>query len=586
MQQLWHKLLNINIRFKMLGLFMGLLIIPALITSFFGYNEARSEANFLIQVNLKNNVKMALDSITLLNNSVKQGTLKLEDAQNQAKTLLLGEKQADGIRLNKSGLNMGENGYFFMMDEKANVLAHPISEGKNLWDEQTQNGMYYGRDMVEKANSGGGYTKYSSPLPGTDRIEPKVTYSEKDPIWGWIICAGSFESDFNHDKQAFLFTMLISSIICIAIGGIAAFFFSRHLVQPLKRVNESFKIVANGDLTAPIDLQTWRKDEIGQVMTGFTEMNDQIKKLVIHIQSSISQVSHASDHLASSVNETSTASQNIATAIQEIAVSGEAQAVQSLESATATDEMSEGIKRIAESATIAFDTSAHSAEQVEVGNTSLQRSMNQMHTIRDNVNSISQRVEDLNERSGQIGEMVSTITRISTQTNLLALNASIEAAHAGEHGKGFAVVALEVRKLAEQSNSTSKQVSEIVSAIQSDIISIVTAMTNTQKETESGIIFIQDTQTSFTHILEATKRVVMQIEEASAATEQMSASTSQIASSVDHIANLSGETLASTQNILAAAQEQLSNLETMSSDSQSMKQLSHELQEVIQRFKV
>ncbi|MCR8642666.1 methyl-accepting chemotaxis protein [Paenibacillus sp. N1-5-1-14] len=586
MQQLWHKLLNFNIGFKMLGIFLGILIIPALITGSFSYNEARQETEKLIHANLRNNVKMAINTIAQLDQSVKQGVMKLEDAENQIKILLLGEKQADGTRPNQSGLDMGEHGYFYILDQKANVIAHPTSEGADLWNDKNEDGIYYGQVIVEKARNGGGFTNFSWPFPGTDRLEPKVTYSEKDPNWGWIINAGSFESDYNHGQKTILYTIIISSLLCSVLGGVIAFFFSRHLVKPLQRINDSFKLVASGDLTAPIDLQPWRKDEIGHVMAGFTEMNGQIKKLVTHIQSSSSHVSTASDHLNLSVTDTSAASKHIAAAIQEIATSGENQANQSVESAIAAEEMAEGIKRIASSSTIAFDTSAQSAEQVEVGQSSLQRSMNQMHTIQNRVGGISQLVEHLHERSGQIEQMVSTITRISTQTNLLALNASIEAAHAGEHGKGFAVVALEVRKLAEQSNSTSKHVNEIVLAIQSDIQSIVAAMNSTQQETQSGIVLIQETQAAFQEIVHATKQVVMQIEEASAAAEQMSASTSQISSSIDHIANLSGETLASTQNILAAAQEQLTSLENMSSDSQSMKQLAHELQEIISRFKV
>ncbi|KAF6613490.1 methyl-accepting chemotaxis protein, partial [Paenibacillus sp. EKM208P] len=110
----------------------------------------------------------------------------------------------------------------------------------------------------------------------------------------------------------------------------------------------------------------------------------------------------------------------------------------------------------------------------------------------------------LDERTQQIDTMLHAITDIAQQTNLLALNASIEAARAGEEGRGFSVVASEVRKLAEQSNQSSGQISELIQNMRKDMEHSLKTMERVKQDVDSGIKIASETEQQFNKIVTST----------------------------------------------------------------------------------
>lgn len=579
------QIFKLSIRTKLLSISLILLILPAAITGFFGYQAAKTESDKQTRNSLKNSVRLAIETANILNQSVEQNIITLEQAQGQFKRLLLGSKQKDGTRPINSNIDLGEHGYFFVLDQKGVLLAHPNSEGQSLWERQTQNGFLYGQDLVKNGLNGGGYTEYDWPLPDSKEEALKITYAERDPNWGWIICAGSYMDDYNTGQKHILSTLLWTLAIAIGCGTIVILLFSLHLIRPLSKVVAHTKRLADGDLSTA-DLNISRRDEIGELVTAFTVMNTNIKDLVSRIQAVSSNVFQTSVTLAASATETAGAARHIAGSVEQIASNGEAHSKQSESNAKAMDEMAAGVTRIAQSSSVAFDTSTQTAKHTESGEEAMQRSMKQMDNIRMTIQEVSRCVELLHQRSSQIEEMASKITEIANQTHLLALNASIEAAHAGDQGRGFAVVASEVKKLAEQSSRTSQHVSDVVHALQSEMENAVQQMTQTETEAHSGLAVIQDSQNTFLQIKEETKHVVTQIEETSAISEEIAAGSAQVAASLEEMAQLSHETLASTQSISAASEEQLANLEQIAADSEALKSMADELQQVIRHFKL
>src|SRR5438552_10656245 len=103
------------------------------------------------------------------------------------------------------------------------------------------------------------------------------------------------------------------------------------------------------------------------------------------------------------------------------------------------------------------------------GHVGLTRMEESMHHIIEAADSINAKLAVLNEKAGNINQMVTTITKIADQTNLLSLNAAIEAEKAGEYGRGFAVVATEIRRLADQAAVATYDIEQLVKDIQSAV---------------------------------------------------------------------------------------------------------------------
>ena len=209
-----------------------------------------------------------------------------------------------------------------------------------------------------------------------------------------------------------------------------------------------------------------------------------------------------------------------------------------------------------------------------------------MENITESFKISSNIVDQLTERSKEIGQIASMITNIADQTNLLALNAAIEAARAGEHGKGFAVVADEVRKLAEQTAVSSKQVSDLIDLIQKDSHSSVQSMNTVSEEVDAGLKQIYDVGKAFKRILLATQNVAQQTNEVSAIAEQMSKSTETVTASVETMAIIAKNSAQSSQNVVASSQEQLASIEEITASSESLTKIALELKGIINTFKI
>ncbi|MDF2662353.1 MAG: putative methyl-accepting chemotaxis protein, partial [Paenibacillus sp.] len=199
---------------------------------------------------------------------------------------------------------------------------------------------------------------------------------------------------------------------------------------------------------------------------------------------------------------------------------------------------------------------------------------------------LSSVIRKLDQRSREVGEIVEVITTIASSTSLLALNASIEAARAGEQGRGFAVVAGEVKKLAVQSESSAQEVIRLVAGIQTDIGYAVQAMAEGEREVRDGAEMTRISGQSFQRILEATRSVVEQIQEASSAAEQMSASSEEIAASLQEMSRITARGADGTQTISASTEEQLATMEQLAGQAEQLSRLAERLQQSVTKFRV
>ncbi len=199
------------------------------------------------------------------------------------------------------------------------------------------------------------------------------------------------------------------------------------------------------------------------------------------------------------------------------------------------------------------------------GRGSVERAIESMRVIREQVSEIAERILQLNDQTSQIGSIIATVNEISAQSKLLALNAAIEAARAGEHGKGFGVVASEIRSLAEQSKEATGQVREILSEIQASTNAAVVAAEEGTKKSESGMA-LADTSG------ERIQELARSMEESSSSARliansarQQSAGIEQVAQALVSISNATNDTASGLKQTEQATQQLVTLAERMAS---------------------
>lgn len=385
---------------------------------------------------------------------------------------------------------------------------------------------------------------------------------------------------YNNAQMTTIIMIIVGMVLSIVLGLVIAQFIAR----PLKKVVALVEQVAQGDLTQTTDIDS--KDEVGVLAKSMNTMVENLRTMMEEVLHTAEMVAASSEELTASSEQTSKATEEITKSIQGIAEGAETSTASLEESSTGLEEVTLGIQNIAESSNTISESGSLATSQAKAGGEFVGKTVQQIHAINQSVNESGEAIKSLDKRSQEIGEITKVITEIANQTNLLALNAAIEAARAGEHGKGFAVVADEVRKLAEQSQQSSTQISELIKEIQIDMSRSNNSIEQVKTDVHEGLNIVGKTEESFKVILDSLNNVNIQIDEMAATAEQMSASAQEVSANVASSASVSRDASMNSQSVAASTEEQLASMEEISSASNGLSQMAMNLQELISKFKL
>ncbi|WP_050468317.1 methyl-accepting chemotaxis protein [Herbaspirillum chlorophenolicum] len=352
------------------------------------------------------------------------------------------------------------------------------------------------------------------------------------------------------------FTILISLMAALLVALVCGFFLMRAINKPLQQLLVILDIMRSGDFSHRLQLE--REDEFGHLANGFNRMTDDLTTLVSQAQKSSSQV-------ATSVTEiAATSKQQQATASETAATTTEIGATSREIFATSRDL----VRTMNEVSVVSEQTSVLAGS----GQAGLTRMEDTMQNVMDAAGSVSAKLAILNEKAGNINQVVTTITKVADQTNLLSLNAAIEAEKAGEHGRGFSVVATEIRRLADQTAVATYDIEVMVKEIQSAVAAGVMGMDKFSDQVRRGMQEVQNAGTQLSQIISQVQALTPRFQMVNEGMQAQANSAEQINQALVQLSE--------------AAQQTVESLQQSSQAIEELNLVSNDLRNGVSRFKV
>lgn len=400
------------------------------------------------------------------------------------------------------------------------------------------------------------------------------------------------DADDMHQSSARTATVagevfLVIIVLVVILLALLSWFIINQIVKRLEDFIVYMKVLSDGNFTKSISAENLRdKTEFGAVSRMLNTMKDNIYMLIKNMSEVSEQLAASSEELTASADASSQASEQIAGLVTKVADGAQKQLETTNNTANVVEQISTAIGQVATNTETVANAAEDTANAANEGESSIKKAVDQMKTIETKTNATSDVIGELEEKSKQIGQIVDVISNIAGQTNLLALNAAIEAARAGEAGKGFAVVAEEVRKLAEQSQDAAKQITELISDVQSQTDSAVANMDVGKKEVDTGAEVVVGAGENFTRILKMVRDMTGQIHEISAAIEEITSSVQDVVTAIKNVDEESKNTSEHTQTISGSTQEQAASIKDVATASTHLAEMATSLEKAIRKFKI
>lgn len=408
--------------------------------------------------------------------------------------------------------------------------------------------------------------------------------------------------------------LIVVALISIGLGIVIGLVLASRISRPIVEMSAVSEKVAAGDLDQNVDIE--RSDEIGTLAASFREMigylrhmaavaeeiaegnlrssvkpksdkdvlGNSFQQMITGLRSAIGEIRSGSDQIASAstemaataeqsarnneasataIEQTTSTMHEMSANIQNVAKSTQSQATSVTQTSASIEEMVASVQRIAETAQQLAELSQKTRKAVASGIEAVDKSVKGTDEINKAITRSADTIAALGARSEDIGKIVDVIDDIAEQTNLLALNAAIEAARAGEQGMGFAVVAEEVRKLAERSARSTKEIGELINGIQKEAQEAVRMMEKSTQLVEKGVELSTQVGGSLKDIDANVGEVDRYAKEIGAATQEQSSGSAEIAKAAENLREVTQEITSATHEQASAAEQTVKTMEKM-----------------------
>ncbi len=487
---------------------------------------------------------------------------------------------AENMRKTITDFVIGETGYVFVLNGAGEYIISKDSkrDGDKLWNVKDADGNYFIQEIVEGAKAGNAKETYKQQYmwqtAGSQTPQEKVVHCLYYEPWDWVIGASSLLEEFREAEHRIeangkrANTLLIFLVLVAGVSaGLAAWFMSTRITNPLVRAVAVADAVANGDLSHR--LNNHQKDEVGDLARALDRMSaglqvkaDEAKAIAdgdltvdVKVGGSMDSFGNAIKNMAtklrSDLNQVKTTADQVSTGAGEVSQGSLSLSQGATEQAASLQEISSSMTELASQVKTNADH-ANEADRLTddasvAGNEGLE-SMGQM----------TRAMTEINAGSEEIAKIIKVIDDIAFQTNLLALNAAVEAARAGKHGKGFAVVAEEVRSLAGRSAKAARE---------------------TAHQIEGSLSKVNEGSKIAAETALALENIVGGLDKASDLVREIAKASTDQARGISEVTEGLGQIDTVTQNNSASSEE-------MASASQQLRGQAEELQVLLGRFRL
>lgn len=387
----------------------------------------------------------------------------------------------------------------------------------------------------------------------------------------------------NHIVGSEAITFSLEIVIgAVLIGSAISLMNYRRFLAPIPLLISQVEELGRGNFSTRLD--TTKSGELKSIAYSLNQTIETLTVLIGHAFTTSDQVVATADHLNLAMAESAQATKQISTSMYTMQENTKEQFSHVHSAKKAVDALTDGVKAVQDYAKQTAEAASAASHSAHHGEGIIQEAILHMATIHETIEQLSHSIENLGTLSFEIGKITNVITEISRQTNLLALNAAIEAARAGENGRGFSVVAVEVRKLAEQSAQSARQISKLISDIQNDTTATILAAKRGTEKVDTGIDAVKEAGFAFATITTAVLQAAVQIEEVFKQTNALSMLTDEVVHITDVINTIQSDASENAHRSTLATEEQLHALGEIATTSANLVLMGEELRGAFAQF--
>ena len=500
-----------------------------------------------------------------------------------------GQKGVIGMDLNTTKLmentdslvsdNLSSDAYLIVSANDDSVIYSPNSEflsntTETKYIKDINDGKY-----IENVNTG----KYFKDYDGVQKFVVSA-YIEDN---GWTVYLVEPKTVITEVVSETTVILAIASIVCLVLANILLIFVLYKLLSPLNKGVEALDTLAELDLREDEEVKAYedRADEIGTIAQAISRLQSQLKTVVEDVKETSSDLyKSVKDVKDLSVNSSNGAGQ-INTAIGELAISSQSMAETVSNANQSVSTMGDAIDTIVSS----VNTMRNSSDKTLKANKEAMEYMKKLDAVSEKSNQavdiISQRIADCNDATASIQEATNMISAIASETNLLSLNASIEAARAGEVGRGFAVVASEIKDLSDQSDKSTKEIHNIISAMVDKVKACVEESDNLKKVIKEQMQLLEESKEKIQIMSQASMELSQESDTIYNETGTLTSLKEDVLTNITDLSAISEENAASAQEVSASCETIANAISGTEIEANQMETFAETLAQKISKFK-